>query len=168
MDSPCRQGGEYQRHARPAFIGFITRCGNRPLTPDHEKHRFDYATTCGVERVVRSMLPEYCPVWAKLVAKSGQHAGNRNHRKRCAFRPSTNSRGGLPVSSSAEEFQSRADECYRLSLRLRDPEHKSFALFLAAAWGGGAQAREGTDAANGTVPPIAPPAADPQPEDQIE
>jgi hypothetical protein len=38
------------------------------------------------------------------------------------------------VGSNAEEFRKRADECYRLSVSLRNPEHKSVALYLAAAW----------------------------------
>jgi len=38
------------------------------------------------------------------------------------------------VSLSAEEFREHADECNRLSVRLTDPDHKSFALFLASAW----------------------------------
>lgn len=35
---------------------------------------------------------------------------------------------------SAEEFRRRADECYRLSTRLKYPEHRFFALNLASAW----------------------------------
>ena len=34
----------------------------------------------------------------------------------------------------AEEFRKCADECYRLSTRLKSPEHKAFALYLASAW----------------------------------
>jgi hypothetical protein len=75
---------------------------------------------------------------------------------------------GALVSASAEEFRSRADECYRLSVQLRDPEHKSFALFLATAWLALAQQAEqrhtAPNAMNSTIPT---PPADSQPKDQI-
>ena len=41
---------------------------------------------------------------------------------------------GYPGGLRTEEFRKRADECYRLSVQLRNPEHKSVALYLAATW----------------------------------
>jgi len=41
---------------------------------------------------------------------------------------------GPAVSSNAEEFRRRADECYRLSVQVQNPEHRALALYLAAAW----------------------------------
>ena len=38
------------------------------------------------------------------------------------------------MTSNAEEFRRCADECYRLSARLKSPEHKAFAVYLAGAW----------------------------------
>jgi hypothetical protein len=38
------------------------------------------------------------------------------------------------VSRSAEEFRRQADECHRLAMRLKHPEHRSFARDLASAW----------------------------------
>lgn len=32
------------------------------------------------------------------------------------------------------EFRKRAQECYRLSTQLHQPEHRSFAIELAKAW----------------------------------
>jgi hypothetical protein len=73
------------------------------------------------------------------------------------------------VPASAEEFRNRADECYRLSVRLKDPEHRSFALFLATAWLALAQQVEQKQAGpDGTMSTIAPPPADAQPKDHIE
>jgi hypothetical protein len=43
-------------------------------------------------------------------------------------------RGGILVNRSAEEFRRLADECHRLSRRLKHPEHRSFARDLANAW----------------------------------
>jgi hypothetical protein len=40
----------------------------------------------------------------------------------------------IQVVRKAEEFRRRADECYRLSTQLKNPEHRSFALDLASAW----------------------------------
>ena len=71
------------------------------------------------------------------------------------------------MSSNSEEFRKRADECYRLSVQLRNPEHKSVALYLAAAWLELAQNAERQEAErNRTIPTS--PSADPQPKDQIE
>ena len=42
----------------------------------------------------------------------------------------------------SEEFRKRAEECYRLSTRLRLPEHRFFALDLAKAWSGLAEYEE--------------------------
>jgi len=73
------------------------------------------------------------------------------------------------VSASAEEFRNRADECYRLSVRLKDPEHRSFALFLATAWLALAQQVEQRQAASdATISTIARPPTDSQPKDRIE
>src|SRR5262249_58338745 len=90
-------------------------------------------------------------------------------------RPSnlTRGRGGARVSSNAEEFRKRADECYRLSVQLQNPGHKSIALYLAAAWLELAQHVERRDAARDqnistiTTPPADPESKD-QPKDQIE
>jgi hypothetical protein len=38
------------------------------------------------------------------------------------------------VIRSAEEFRRQAEECRRLATRLKDPEHRSFALTLVSAW----------------------------------
>jgi hypothetical protein len=77
--------------------------------------------------------------------------------------------GGAAVSSNAEEFRKRADECYRLSVQLRNPEHKSMALYLAAAWLELAQKGERQEAARDrTIPTTATLPADPQPKDQLE
>jgi hypothetical protein len=43
---------------------------------------------------------------------------------------------------TGEEFRRRAQECYRLSMRLRHPEHRAFALNLAKAWIGLAEDEE--------------------------
>ena len=51
------------------------------------------------------------------------------------------------VTSSAEEFRQCADECYRLSVRLQNPEHKAFAVYLAGAWLGLAEQAERKQAA---------------------
>ena len=76
------------------------------------------------------------------------------------------------MSSNAEEFRKRADECYRLSVQLQNPGHKSVAMYLAAAWLELAHQVERRDAARdrtiSTIPPITTPPADPQPEDQPE
>jgi hypothetical protein len=73
------------------------------------------------------------------------------------------------VGSNAEEFRKRADECYRLSVRVKDPEHKCLALYLAAAWLELAQRDERQQAAPALdVPTITTPPADPRPKDQIE
>ena len=70
------------------------------------------------------------------------------------------------MSQSADEFRKHADECYRLSVRLRDAEHRSFALFLATAWLGLAkQAEQKAAIAGGTIPTIPSPPTDPQPTD---
>jgi hypothetical protein len=70
---------------------------------------------------------------------------------------------GAAVSSNVEEFRKRADECYRLSIQLRNPEHKSLALFLAAAWLELAQKGERQEAGpDRTTPTITTPTADPQ------
>jgi hypothetical protein len=74
---------------------------------------------------------------------------------------------GAAVSSNAEEFRKRADECYRLSVQLRNPEHKSVALYLAAAWLELAQKAERQEAEHDRTIPTSPP-ADPQPKDQVE
>jgi hypothetical protein len=82
---------------------------------------------------------------------------------------------GASVSLRAEEFRKHADECYRLSVRLRDAEHRSFALFLATAWLALAKQAEQKAAAvpGGTIPtvpspPTDPQPTDPQPKDQID
>jgi hypothetical protein len=73
------------------------------------------------------------------------------------------------VSSNTEEFRKRADECYRLSVLLRNPEHKSLALYLAAAWLELAQKGERQEAERDrTIATITSPPADPQPKDQTE
>jgi hypothetical protein len=74
------------------------------------------------------------------------------------------------VSANAEDFRKHADECYRLSVRVQNPEHKTLALYLAAAWLELAQQAERKLAARGmTIPPItAPPGDSSQPKDQIE
>jgi hypothetical protein len=41
---------------------------------------------------------------------------------------------GWRVMPRGVEFRRRAQECYRLSTQLQQPEHKSFALELAKAW----------------------------------
>ena len=71
------------------------------------------------------------------------------------------------MSSNVEEFRKRADECYRLSVQLRNPEHKSIALYLAAAWLELAHKAERQEAERDRTIPTSPP-ADPQPKDQIE
>jgi hypothetical protein len=83
------------------------------------------------------------------------------------------------VGSNAEEFRKRADECYRLSVQLRTPEHRSVALYLAAGWLELAQRAEKATP-DLTVPIATPPAAPDvtipttthpvasQPKDQIE
>jgi hypothetical protein len=38
------------------------------------------------------------------------------------------------VVANAEQFRANADECYRLSARLQNPEHRAFAVYLAGAW----------------------------------
>ena len=77
------------------------------------------------------------------------------------------------MSSSAEEFRKRADECYRLSVGLKDPEHKSFALFLATMWlalaAQAEQKQAAPDAITSISPPTIPPLpTDPQAKDQTE
>ena len=78
------------------------------------------------------------------------------------------------MSSNAEEFRKRADECYSLSILLRTPGHKSVALYLAAAWLELAQQVERREAAQDrTIPAITSPPPEPQPpegqpEDQID
>ena len=42
----------------------------------------------------------------------------------------------------SEEFRKRAEECYRLSTKMRLPEHRFFALDLAKAWIGLAEYEE--------------------------
>jgi hypothetical protein len=70
------------------------------------------------------------------------------------------------VSSNAEEFRRRADECYRLSVQVQNPEHKALALYLAGAWVELAQQVEQREAARDRASDYDP--ADPQPKDQIE
>jgi len=70
------------------------------------------------------------------------------------------------VSPSAEDFRKRADECYRLSTRLRNPEHTSFALYLAAAWLALAEQAARKQAVIDSV--ISPPPPDDQPKDHIK
>jgi hypothetical protein len=41
---------------------------------------------------------------------------------------------GWRVMPRGAEFRRRAQECYRLSTQLQQPEHRSFALELAKAW----------------------------------
>ena len=70
------------------------------------------------------------------------------------------------MSSNAEEFRKRADECYSLSILLRNPGHKSVALYLAAAWLELAQQVERRDAARDrTTLTITTPPADSEPKD---
>jgi hypothetical protein len=71
------------------------------------------------------------------------------------------------VSSNAEEFRKRADECYRLSVQLPNPGHRSIALYLATAWLELAQQVERREAARDqTIPSMTTPRADPEPKDQ--
>ena len=70
------------------------------------------------------------------------------------------------MSSNAEEFRRRADECYRLSVQVQNPEHKALALYLAGAWVELAQQVERREAARDRAIDYDP--ADPQPKDQIE
>jgi hypothetical protein len=73
------------------------------------------------------------------------------------------------MSLSAEKFREQADECHRLSVRLKDPDHKSFALFLASAWLELAkQAERKPGPPDGTVPTIGSLPADSQAKDRIE
>jgi hypothetical protein len=51
------------------------------------------------------------------------------------------------VIRSAEEFRRQADACRRLSVRLKHPEHQSFALELAGAWTALAKRAEAKQAA---------------------
>jgi hypothetical protein len=57
-----------------------------------------------------------------------------NHLSNLCVTPSNIVRGWSIVIPRAEEFRKCADECYRLSTRLKYPEHKAFALYLASAW----------------------------------
>jgi hypothetical protein len=50
------------------------------------------------------------------------------------------------LRSRAEAFRKCADECYRLSGRLKSPEHKAFAVYLAGAWLALAEQAERTQA----------------------
>ena len=86
-------------------------------------------------------------------------------RSRCEAIP-LGAGAGLAVSSNAEEFRRRADECYRLSVQVQNPEHKALALYLAGAWVELAQQVEQREAARDRASDYAP--ADPQPKDQIE
>jgi hypothetical protein len=43
---------------------------------------------------------------------------------------------------SGKEFRRRAQDCHRLSMQLRHPEHRAFALDLAKAWIGLAEHEE--------------------------
>src|SRR5258705_13572391 len=73
---------------------------------------------------------------------------------------------GLAVSSNAEEFRRRADECYRLSVQVQNPGHKALALYLAGAWVELAQQVERREAAGDRTIDCDP--ADPPPKEQIE
>jgi len=81
------------------------------------------------------MLPNYWPAFAQFVANPGQHLTGGTigqiARSRCEAIPLG---AGPAVSSNAEEFRRRADECYRLSVQVQNPEHRALALYLAAAW----------------------------------
>ena len=113
------------------------------------------------------MLPDYWPAFAQFVANPSQHFDGRNHRANRAFAVRSNSAGGrAAVSSNAEEFRRRADECYRLSVQVQNPDHKALALYLAAAWVELAQQVERREAARDRTVDCDP--ADPQPKDQIE
>jgi hypothetical protein len=114
------------------------------------------------------MLPNYWPAFAQFVANPSQHfdgaepSGKSRVRGARQFRWGT----GLAVSSNAEEFRRRADECYRLSVQVQNPEHKALALYLAAAWVELAQQVERREVAGDRTIDCDP--ADPQPKDQIE
>jgi len=116
------------------------------------------------------MLPDYWPAFAQFVAKPGQHFGEAEPSGPPCVRETSNlaAGAGAPVSSNAEEFRKRADECYSLSVLLRNPGHKSVALYLAAAWLELAQQVERREAARDRTITIATPPADPQPKDQPE
>jgi hypothetical protein len=86
-------------------------------------------------------------------------------RSRCEAIP-LGAGAGLAVSSNAEEFRRRADECYRLSVQVQNPEHKALALYLAGAWVELAPQVERREAAGDRAIDCDP--ADPQPKDQIE
>ena len=86
-------------------------------------------------------------------------------RSRCEAIP-LGAGAGLAVSSNAEEFRRRADECYRLSVQVQNPEHKALALYLAGAWVELAQQVEPRESAGDRTIDCDP--ADPQPKDQIE
>ena len=86
-------------------------------------------------------------------------------RSRCEAIP-LGAGAGLAVSSNAEEFRRRADECHRLSVQVQNPEHKALALYLAGAWVELAQQVERREAARDRASDYDP--ADPQPKDQIE
>lgn len=73
------------------------------------------------------------------------------------------------MTSNAEEFRKCADECYRLSVRLKNEEHKAFAVYLAGAWLALAEHAERKQAArNHTVSSLTTPDADPQSTDPAQ
>jgi hypothetical protein len=95
-----------------------------------------------------------------------QPRGTIAHVVRCAMH---GTQGRDSVTSNAEEFRKCADECYRLSVRLKNEEHKAFAVYLAGAWLALAEHAERKQAArNHTVSSLTTPDADPQSTDPAQ
>jgi hypothetical protein len=70
---------------------------------------------------------------AKIRSKNDQRVELLCLIRICAF-SCVSFRSGWRVMPRGAEFRRRAQECYRLSTQLQQPEHRSFALELAKAW----------------------------------